>query len=72
MPAVQPKEDNGMPGGKALISPPKVFTGNHKQGRRLLARLQVMLAVELGPSSNESPIQPSNVGAILYVRKHSN
>ena len=27
-PAVQPKEDNGTLGGKALISPPKVFTGD--------------------------------------------
>ena len=27
-PAVQPKEDNGMPRGKALISPPEVFTGD--------------------------------------------
>ena len=28
MPAVQPKEDNGMPREKALISPPEVFTGD--------------------------------------------
>ena len=30
-PAVQPKEDNGMPGGKALISPPEVFMGDQSK-----------------------------------------
>ena len=31
IPAVQPKEDNGALGGKALISPPEVFTGDQSK-----------------------------------------
>ena len=36
MPAVQPKEDNGTLGGKALISPPKVFTGDRSKADNFL------------------------------------
>ena len=34
--AVQPKEDNGAPGGKALISPPEVFMGNQSKADNFL------------------------------------
>ena len=54
-PAVLPKEDNGTPGGKALISPPEVFTGDWSKVDDFLQDFKLCWRLNWGHPAMEVP-----------------